>query len=1093
MSRTRSASDHRKVVAAALVACVALAAALAGLFAGGGFGLVDSGGASERQFAAARSAFDEGDFKRAELLCTEVLDAPSDGDTTLAALLLAGRAAAERGRFAAALDYWHRVETAAANSSAPASLDAVAEASYLAGRVLLYEQHQAAAAEQQFRRVLEVRPEAVPALHELARLLAVEGRRSEAVPQILTAIALGHVDVDQLALLGMRLGTIHDAELLRACYLADRLNPALLVGVAASSAFSVTPDEARILLEEAVRLRPDLIDAQVRLGWLLAESGDRPAFLAWHEALPAAADEHATVWLLRADVARQRGEVDVAKRCYWETLRRDPNDRAALYQLGQILLHSGETAAAAPLIDRGHELQELRELQDVLFYADHTSLAPVRAVAEQFERLGRPYEACGWCRMALQQAPETLWARDMADRLQPLLDRRPPQTLAAVSPVMELDFSNYPRPDWRPQFAADATAATLPDAGRGELRDDSPAVTQSAIRLVDEAAALGLDFTYEADSRPAAEGKRMYEFPGGGVAILDFDRDGRPDACLTQGCRWPPRPAQRESLDRLFRNRDGRRFDDVTLATRLVEPGYSHGATVGDFDNDGFPDLYVANIGRNRLFRNNGDGTFSDVSDAVADDAERWTTSCLLADLNGDGRPDLYNVNYVTAEDVFERICKHGDGQPRMCLPFHFPAAQDQVFVNLGDGRFADATNLSGIVADDGKGLGIVAADFDGTGRLSLLVANDTTPNFFFANRTGRAGRARGRDRQAAAGSSGMAGVREVVPVEPGAVERGMERPAKVGHRSAVAEVAPWFAEQGVATGLAFNGDGRAEGCMGIALGDIDQDGLFDLFVTNFLRETNTLYRQQSGAVFFDATSDFELDRPSVELLAFGTQFFDPDLDGDLDLIVTNGHVDDVRAYGRPYQMRPQLFENLGDGPLAERFAATVGEFFAGAYLGRGLARWDWNGDGREDVLISHLDAPAALLTSRSPTGNHFLAVRLCGTASGRDAIGAVLTARLGSRELVRHLSAGDGYQASNERRIVFGLGQADTVDQIEIRWPSGQVTVARDQPADTELLFIEGDSRSPLVARVKKRDETSPARDATRDPNAPLLEASAP
>ncbi|HEX6984214.1 MAG TPA: VCBS repeat-containing protein, partial [Planctomycetaceae bacterium] len=347
----------------------------------------------------------------------------------------------------------------------------------------------------------------------------------------------------------------------------------------------------------------------------------------------------------------------------------------------------------------------------------------------------------------------------------------------------------------------------------------SQTLPRSGIRF--EIADAGIDFRYFHSADPATPGARMFEFTGGGVGVLDYDADGRPDLHFTQGCRWPPDPRQREYLDRIFRNL-GSRFADVTVAAGVVEPAFSQGVACGDFDGDGFPDLYVANIGANRLFRNNGDGTFRDVTQdsgvLVGPLAEAWTTSAVMADLNGDGLPDLFDVNYVEGSDVFERICDH-DGVPRVCSPTAFDAQPDRLLLNRGDGAFTDVTAIAGIGAPDGTGLGVVAADFDGSGRLSLFVANDARNNHFYAN--------------AAESPGGL----------------------------------PRFEERAAVNGTAFDRDGRSQACMGVAAGDADGDGRLDLFVTNYVAESNTLYLQEPDGVFVDASRAAGLSEPSLDLL----------------------------------------------------------------------------------------------------------------------------------------------------------------------------------------------------------------------------------
>ncbi|MCH8829834.1 MAG: CRTAC1 family protein, partial [Planctomycetes bacterium] len=578
------------------------------------------------------------------------------------------------------------------------------------------------------------------------------------------------------------------------------------------------------------------------------------------------------------------------------------------------------------------------------------------------------------------------------------LDDDTPLTLA--NPANSIDLRDFPLPGPLSGLAA----------GNSKPADPSSAVS---IAFRDDAANVGLSFQYfNSGSRPG-NGQKMYEFNGGGCAVLDYDGDGLPDLYLTQGCRWPVMPDQREHLDRLFRNLGNGKFRDVTAEAGLQENRFSLGVAVGDFDNDGFDDLYVSNIGRNRLYRNRGDGTFHDVTERAGVGDPRWSTSCLMADLNGDGLPDLYSTNYLQGHDVFTRVCRHKDGNPRMCMPFNFDASPDQLFLNQGNGRFENVTEKCGIAAPNGEGLGVVAADWTGDGKLSVFVANDVVANFFFVNHTKDAGGP------------------------------------------------PRFFEQAVVAGLAYNRDGRAEGCMGIAAGDIDGNGTVDLFVTNFYRESNTLYRLTAPLAFEDLTREAGLALSGTPMLGFGAQFLDADLDGRADLILTNGHVDDYRNYARPYRMPAQFHRNLGGGRFQELSAKKLGPFFAKKHLGRGLALIDWNRDGREDVVISHLDAPVALLTNITTETGHFLAVRLRGVRCSRDAIGTAVTVETVSGRQVRQLTAGGGYQASNERRLVFGLGKDDRVRKLTIRWPSGTVQQYDDLTADRELTFVENVQRA--------------------------------
>jgi len=754
---------------------------------------------------------------------------------------------------------------------------------------------------------------------------------------------------------------------------------------------------AKQRLQQAVRANAGLIEAQVKLGRLLLDHGTDTEFLNWRSRLPKKARTHPGLWSIFGYWEARHSQNQAAARCFWEAVRRDPNRQKALYQLGQLLISFKRTADAELFVSRSRALRKYQLTVDSILDQPSGSqqLGTIwMSAARQAESLALLWEAWGWYAVLKQHgfasgSVETALAR-LGERLPTLpLKRAVPE----VNPAAKVDLSGYPLPTWP------TASGTTPASGAAPV----------SVTFADRAAEVGIRFSFFNNSNPAIHGLgRMYESDGGGAAILDFDGDGWPDIHFTQGCRWPPSPDRTDHLDRLFRNTGAGRFEDLTIAAGLTENRFSQGVTVGDFNGDGFPDLYIANIGRNRLYRNNGDGTFTDVSQSAGIDGNHWTSSCLMADLNGDGLPDLYDVNYLSGQDLLTRICRNHSMSIASCGPKDFEAAQDRFYLNLGDGRFADRTESAGIRAENGKGLGILAADLDGSGRLSLFVANDGVPNFFFANQTAvRGGR-------------------------------------------------PKFVESAFLRGLAVNEQGQVEACMGIAAGDFNHDQMLDLFVTNFFSESNTLFLQQPDRLFRDETVSCGLSADSLNRLSFGTQAIDADLDGRLDLIITSGDVDDHPDSTRDYKMPPQFFHNMG-GRFRQVSAASLGRWFQGRYRGRGMSRLDWNRDGREDVVVSHLDGPAALVTNTTTSPGHFLSVRLHGILSNRDAIGTTLTLKAGDLTAMRQLTAGDGYQASNERLIVFGLADHTDIDQLTVRWPSGTRQTFSALSADEELILIEG------------------------------------
>jgi hypothetical protein len=464
----------------------------------------------------------------------------------------------------------------------------------------------------------------------------------------------------------------------------------------------------------------------------------------------------------------------------------------------------------------------------------------------------------------------------------------------------------------------------------------------------------------------------------------------------------------------------------VTAAAGLGDTQYSQGCAAGDFDNDGFIDLAVANFGPNVLYHNNGDGTFSDVTAASGLSGEKWHSSLAFADLDRDGCLDLYVVTYV--RDPY-RVCRPAPDRIITCSPLNFEAEQDRLYHSKGDGTFEDLSAESGILAPDGKGLGIVVADLDNDGWPDIYIANDGTPNFLFKNET----------------------------TAPGAPLR--------------------FEERGLVSGVAVSGAGASQAGMGIACADLDGDGLLDLYVTNFYDESGIFYHNQGEMLFADETSAARLLEPTRKFLGFGTQPLDFDLDGRPDLFIANGHIDDFGFRGEPWKMRPQLFFNLGAARFAEA-CGQIGQYFEGEYLGRGVARLDWNRDGRPDLAIVHQDRPAALLANETLETGSRVVLDLHGVHSNRDAIGARIALTVGGVTRTHEIVGGDGFFASNERRVIIGVGrmanpaalethhELSRVESLEIRWPSGRVDRWSDLPLDARLILVE--SRAPVIESIE-------------------------
>ncbi|HXT57611.1 MAG TPA: FG-GAP-like repeat-containing protein, partial [Pirellulales bacterium] len=682
----------------------------------------------------ARAALTAKDYTASEGFCLRLLarHGPSAG-----VLLVAGEAATKQGRLTDALGYYAQL---------PPDADHETALGYAAAGDILLHTHHASAAEAQYRRALAIDPKLRYARDHLAYLLGIEGRRFESLPHLLSLVRNNQFSLEQLMLLGNHALAIDKTDDLERFHQAAPDDPLPLLGEARMAIHRSRLQKAKELLKEVLAKAPELIEAQAELGQVLLSDED-PELGQWLVQSAPVAEAHPDVWVTRGQWARRRGDTHGAARCFWEALRRDPAHHAATYLLAQALQSLGDSASARRLSDRSVRLGKLSALMEMLF-VNRRNPNGIRAAAELTESLGCAWEAWAWHRVILSVHPQEKASQEALRRLAPLLEKGPPLVLDSENPAKQIDLSDFALPRW--------------DAEPLEAKPSSkPELANYRTNFADVAARAGIDFRYFAGSGSSENGRRMFQFTGGGVAVLDYDADGWPDLYLTQGCRWPPAAGQTEHLDRLYRNRGDGTFEDVTSRSQLAEDRFSQGVAAGDFNNDGFADLYVANIGVNRLYMNQGDGTFRDVGEAAGIDGEAWTTSCLLADLNDDGLPDIYDVNYLQGADVYERVCGEG-GKPRACTPTVFEPQPDRFYLNLGDGRFEERTEAAGLNVAGGNGLGVVAGDFDGSGRPSLFVANDEDANFCFINETAK----------------------------PGAD--------------------PQFVERGVLAGLAYDGDGKA-------------------------------------------------------------------------------------------------------------------------------------------------------------------------------------------------------------------------------------------------------------------------------------------
>jgi hypothetical protein len=550
-------------------------------------------------------------------------------------------------------------------------------------------------------------------------------------------------------------------------------------------------------------------------------------------------------------------------------------------------------------------------------------------------------------------------------------------------------------------LAASAFAASV-TVGGGNI--GGPAAN-SAVTFHDVTRQAGIHFTHN----NGAFGKKFLpETLGPGVAFIDYDNDGWPDIFLVNGMDWPGH-LQKHTTPKLYHNNHDGTFTDVTHKAGLDVEMYGMGVAVGDYDNDGFDDLFVTALGQSRLFHNNGNGTFTEGTQKAGLSGPReLSTSAAWVDYDKDGRLDLVVGNYVQWTQGTDLYCTLDGKSKSYCTPESYKGTAARLWHNRGDGTFEDATQKAGLGEPTSKTMGIAVLDYDNDGWPDILFSNDTQPNKLYRNN---------------------------------------------GNGT--------FSEKGVIAGVAFSEDGVARAGMGVDAADYDHSGYPSVMITNFSNQMLSLYHNEGKGLFVDEAPQSAIGRATLLTLGFGCFFFDYDLDGWPDIFVANGHIDPeiqkVQANVK-YAMPPHLFRNLGKGKF-EEVTNSMGAAFITPRVGRGAAYADINNDGRLDLLLATNGGPTYLFRNEAQGGNANRSVRLklTGTKSNRNGIGAIVRLLSGGNTQTQMLRSGSSYLSSSELLLTFGLGQGDKADTIEIRWPSGQIDHLSNVGAGQTITVTEG------------------------------------
>ena len=887
--------------------------------------------APEKELKELRRQFARRDYSEVLLIAGRLAES---GNLSDAARVMAGEAATKIGEPAAAVEYYGRVKES--SEKYPVAQLATGE--------LFRDQGRVSAAERAYQAAVTLRPRNSIAHSRLAMFALSTGRAFKARQHLEVLLqqrtiswselcrlaaterateledyfieALQENGADELVILGAAERFMHRGEF-------DRCDEIFDIGS--------TPLSSRIA---AARLKCCLLDGR---------HPQVPDNL--HERFQEfESPEHADGLFVLGATLEANQYIDDAILCFARCLQFGDH-LAASQHLLTLLKARGGAIELAPLRKRVELLGRVHAILDSL-QLDVVNPVAALELANIMMELGRYDEAVAW--FAAAGRPETPVFEENAD--------------SSTALDVVLDACLVLHPELSSEVVATQSDSSQVAAGSLVQRFEGPLFR-------DIANDVGILFEYFESPDEETEGRRMFEFTGGGVGVVDVDNDSWPDLYFAQGTDWPPSEKNDRWSDVLYRNLRGERAEDVSDASGVTEFAFGQGVSCGDLNNDGFTDIVVANIGVNTWWLNQGDGTFLRVVGGFTASSQ-WTSSVAIADLNVDGNADVFEVNYITGRGFDTLICETPAG-PRVCAPLAFQPTLDRLLLGTGeDALFTDSTPLG--LNTPGNGLGLLVANLDTDQMLEVFVANDAMPNALWDNTTG-------------------------------------------------AGEIPSYVDVAASRGVAVGSEGKAQACMGIASADFDANGTTDLFVTNYFNESNAFYIFEKNGYAVDQSTHSNIRRMSHSLLGFGAQAFDADSDGDYDILLVNGDLDDFSHEGRTLRMPPQLMINNSNGTFRQLVPTSDDSFLNESFRGRGLARLDWNRDCQWEFVVSCLDQPAKLISLTQRATAPRVSVNFVGIKSSRGAVGVSLRNEESNQAF--ELTGGSGYLASNQPSLSLTPG----------------------------------------------------------------------